>query len=112
MRIPSRFLSPLLLIVALAPSSATKASASPLPPAPVLPFAMASPVCPEAPALQGPTRPAQRSVQFCGSCSVPVCIGAVLNSQCGTNGMGQALFCHEVGTCGEDGRSQCSCSLP
>ena len=111
MRIPSRFLSPLLLIVALTPFLGAKASASPLPPAPDLPFATASPVCPEAPALSGLPRPGQRSVQFCGSCSVPVCIGAVLSSQCGTNGMGQALFCHEVGTCGEDGRSQCSCSL-
>ena len=111
MRIQSRFLSPLLLVVALAPSLGAKASASPLPPAPALPFATASPVCPETPALLGPTRPDQRSVQFCGSCSVPVCVAAVLNSQCGTNGMGQALHCVEVNTCGEDGRSQCSCKL-
>ena len=110
MRIPSRFLSPLLLIVALAPCL-NKASAAPLSVSD-LPFATASPVCPGAPALPGSVRPGQRSVQFCGSCSVPVCVGAVLNSQCGTNGMGQALFCIEVGTCGEDGRSQCSCKLP
>jgi len=70
-----------------------------------LSFFTASPVCPEAPAIPVLARPAQRTVQFCGSCSVPVCIGAVLNSQCGTNG-----HCVEVGTCGEDGRSQCSCS--
>ena len=68
-----------------------------------------------APALPGFSTPASKSLlkaiigPKCGTCSLSPCVGAKVGSICGIGGGGQYEFCADIGTCPQDGLTQCQC---
>src|SRR5436305_8986870 len=52
------------------------------------------------------------SASVCGSCSVSVCRGAALYSQCGVTTTGRLLYCDDFGrsACPADGLANCTCT--
>jgi hypothetical protein len=68
-----------------------------------------------APALPGFSTPASQSLlktiigPKCGTCSLSPCVGAKVGSICGIGGGGEYKYCGDIGTCPQDGLTQCSC---
>src|ERR1700754_4849215 len=67
------------------------------------------------PALPGFNSPASQTLlkaiigPKCGTCSFSPCVGARVGSMCGVGGGGQFEFCADIGTCPQDGLTQCRC---
>jgi hypothetical protein len=93
-----------VLLVAPFPSQAAEVSAAPS----LCAAGVATPALPEV------GTPASRillksiMIPKCGSCSFSPCIGAKVGSVCGVLG-NQYEFCADVGTCSQDGLTQCHC---
>jgi hypothetical protein len=121
MRISSCFFALLFLISLPAPSLAGEASASPPPPASVLPSAADLPFCLEdAPRLPASTEQGMSALPTailfpqprCGACSSWDCRGIALFSQCANGKPYSGIVCVDIGICTADGSLQCDCRQP